>query len=156
MPAITEELTNTSASARLRALTRFGAEGVRTELAPQSDGKFVFHAAAKSAEFFDHLRAHYRETRRTNVEIECELRLVLADNSVFDIGSATVKNVSPSGALLSGLKLSKGALPVQFFKIMLVLKGSDYDGIGIEATPVRFVAEMAGVGVKFDEIFVTV
>jgi hypothetical protein len=118
--------------------------------------KQVFKAAADSAEFFDHLRAHYRDTRRTSVEIDCDVRLVMADGATFDSGTAVVKNVSPSGALIAGFKLSKNSFPVQAFKVMLVLKGGEYQGIGIEATPVRFVSDVGGLGIKFDEIFVSV
>ncbi|HYF47829.1 MAG TPA: hypothetical protein VEJ63_00370 [Planctomycetota bacterium] len=115
----------------------------------------VFRAAEDSAEFFDHLRAHYRETRRTPVEIPCDVRLQLPDGSTFDSGSATVRNVSPSGALLGALNLPKKCLPTGMFKVVLVLRGGEYNGIGIEATPVRL-AEAGGLGVKFDEIFVSV
>ena len=116
----------------------------------------VFQAAEKSAEFFDHLRAHYRETRRTAVEIESDVQLTLPDGEVYDSGHAWVRNVSPSGALLTQLKLSKGVLPMQNFKLMLILKSDTYKGISIEATPVRLMPGVSGLGVKFDEIFVTV
>jgi hypothetical protein len=116
----------------------------------------VFKAAEDSAEFFDHLRAHYRETRRTPVEIACEVRLQLNDGTLFDSGKAMLKNVSPSGALVANLLLSKGCLPMSTFKVVLILKDGEYNGIGIEATPVRLATEASGLGVKFNEIFVTV
>jgi hypothetical protein len=138
-------------------LRKLGAEeGARTAAAPAGANKLVFHAAAKSVEFFDHLRAHYRETRRTSVEIPCELKFVMNDGTVFDTGTAVVRNVSPSGALLAGFKLVKGCFPASSFKVILTLKGGDYQGVGIEATPVRIVNEISGLGVKFDEIFVAV
>lgn len=117
--------------------------------------KKAFRAAEKSAEFFDHLRAHYRETRRTPVEIKTKLRLVLEDGSLFDEGEALVVNVSPSGALLSGVKFKGGKYPVEKFKLEMILEGGEYQGIGIEARPVRFVPEDSGLGVKFEEIFVS-
>lgn len=120
------------------------------------DSRKVFHAAEDAAEFFDHLRAHYRETRRTAVDIACEIRFVLSDGTVFDSGLAVVKNVSPSGALIGAMKLEKGTIPISAFKVVLVLKEGEYNGIGIEATPVRLVTEVGGMGVKFDEIFVSV
>jgi hypothetical protein len=116
----------------------------------------VFRAAEDSAEFFDHLRAHYRETRRTPVEIPCEVKLTLPDGSTFDSGTATVRNVSPSGAMIAALKLPKASFPAGAFKVILVLRGGEYNGIGIEATPVRLATEIGGLGVKFDEIFVSV
>ena len=122
----------------------------------RSSERLIFKAAAKSPEFFDHLCAHYRETRRITVEIACDIRLVLSDGTLFDTGSAVVRNVSPSGALVSAIRLEKGCYPARPFKVVLILKNNEYKGINIEATPVRFTAEAAGLGVRFDEIFVNV
>ena len=118
--------------------------------------KRVFNAAVNSAEFFDHLRAHFRETRRTRVDIDCDLQLVLADGSVFDSGTANIRDFSPSGALIGGMKLPKGCYPAATFKVLITLKGGDYAGICIEATPVRLAMDMPGLGVRFDEIVVRV
>ncbi|MFH0939042.1 MAG: hypothetical protein V1899_07160 [Planctomycetota bacterium] len=118
--------------------------------------KRIFKAAEDSAEFFDHLRAHYRETRRTDMDVICDVRFVLADGTIFDRGSGVLRNISPSGALIDSLKLEKGTMPVQAFKVMIALKSGEYADIGIEATPVRLAPEVAGLGVKFEEIFVTV
>lgn len=117
--------------------------------------KNVFQAAGRAAEFFDHLRTHYRETRRTPVEIKAKIKILLSNGSVFDSGSATVKNISPSGALLSNVKLPKGSYPIGPFKLEVLMDGGDYDGIGLEAVPVRFEHQVHGLGVKFSEIFVT-
>ena len=114
----------------------------------------IFHAAERSAEFFDHLKAHYRESRRTSVEIKAEIKLVLPDGNVFDAGKAVIRNISPSGALLGDVKLPKNCYPVSPFKVEIVMKGGDHDGIGIEALPVRFEHAIGGMGVKFNEIFV--
>lgn len=118
--------------------------------------RFIFRAAEKSAEFADHLRAHYRETRRTSVEIPCDLKLIMADGTIFDTGSGMIRNVSPSGALLSSIKLAKNCYPAGIFKLVISLKSTEYNGICIEASPVRIVSDCSGLGVKFDEIFVTV
>lgn len=127
-----------------------------TRPADREGSKIVFRAAEKSVEFFDHLRAHYRETRRTAVEIPCEIRIVLNDGSTFDTGTGTVENVSPSGALITRIKISTGCWPAAQFKLMLVLKNEDYKGIVVESVPVRFAHEPAGVGVRFEEITVQV
>jgi hypothetical protein len=151
-PIAADSTVNTSIEAGLRTL---GAENTssRTE---KASNKLVFRAAEKSIEFMDHLRAHYRETRRTAVEIPCDLQVLLPNGTLFDSGSATVRDVSPSGALIASIKLSKECFPASGFKLKLTLKGDDYKGIGIEATPVRLVTEVGGLGVRFDEIFVTV
>src|SRR5689334_2998935 len=86
----------------------------------------VFGAAAKSAEFSDRLRAHYREARRIPVEIPCTLEIVMADGDVFDSGKAMLRNISPSGAMLSSFELSTGCFPAALFKIRMVLKGDPY------------------------------
>jgi hypothetical protein len=131
-------------------LKRLGAAGP----APREGGRLVFRAAEKSVEFFDHLRAHYRETRRTAAEIPCDIRIVLADGTTYDTGTGIVRDVSPSGALIAGLKLAGGSFPAAAFKVALVLKSPEYNGIAIEASPVRFSHDPAGIGVKFDEISV--
>jgi hypothetical protein len=118
--------------------------------------KRVFNAAVNSAEFFDHLRAHFRETRRTRVDIDCDIQLVLVDGSLFDAGTANIRDFSPSGALIGNMKLPKGCYPAAPFKVLITLKGGDYNGICIEATPVRLAMDMPGLGVRFDEIVVRV
>ena len=116
----------------------------------------VFSAAAKSVEFSDRLRNHQRETRRLACEIPCSVEIVLMDGTVFDSGSATLMNISPSGALIAGFDMQAGTLPGEQFKVRLVLEGDPYSGIGIEATPGRLAIGTFALGVKFDEIFVAV
>lgn len=117
----------------------------------------IFNAAAKSPEYADRMRAHYRETRRTSVAIPCSLEIVLADGEIYDFGSAQLSNISPSGAFVTHVKLPGGSLPAESFKLRLVLNGDPYTGIGIEASPVRItVQDGFGLGIRFDEIFVAV
>jgi len=115
----------------------------------------VFRAAERTPEFFDHLRAHYREARRTEVEIIADVRFLLADGTVFDTGVAMIRNVSPSGALLSRLKLCKNAYPMQRFSVEVIMRGGAYEGIVIHAKPVRIEFETGGLGVQFEDIIVT-
>src|SRR5471032_2800471 len=77
----------------------------------------VFHAAERSEEFYDHLRAHYRKSRRAPVEIAATIKLLLMDGTTYDLGTATVLNVSPSGAMLGGVTLPKDSYPVSPFKL---------------------------------------
>jgi hypothetical protein len=128
----------------------------RIAQAKVANNRRVFNAAGNSAEFFDHLRAHYRETRRTVVDIDCNLQVVLSDGTLFDAGSAVVRDMSPSGALLVNLRLPKGSLPIKPFKLVIGLRGVEYNGIAIEATPVRIAADCGGLGVRFDDIVVSV
>jgi hypothetical protein len=123
---------------------------------PHSDTPLpsVFQAAERAAEFFDHLRAHYRETRRASVEIGADVRLIMDDGQIYDQGTAVIRNISPSGALLSDVHLPKDSYPVTAFKLEIRMKGGEYEGIGIQARPVRFEHKKNGLGVKFEEIFV--
>ena len=132
---------------------RFG--GIRRGRAT-TETPMVFSAAAKSEEFSDRMRGHYRETRRMPADIACSVELVLQDGTLYDTGNAVIRNISPSGALVGSFELDRGNFPAALFKIRMVLKGDPYAGIGIEATPVRFAAGSHGIGVKFDEIFVAV
>ena len=139
MESTTVEISNSSTTPDvLRHLATTAAnQAAATSVTTTEDTQRIFRAAQGSAEFFDHLQAHYRESRRTMVEIACEIKLTLADGTLFDSGTGVLLNVSPSGALLGRLKLEKGCLPVQAFKITLTLKRDDYNGVRIEAKPVR-------------------
>lgn len=128
---------------------------------PSSDPptrRLTFRAAGRAEDFFDRLQAHYRECRRREADVEADVRIVLvggdSDGAEFDRGTARVKNVSPTGALLVDVKLSKGAYPAGNFCLELTMRSPRYQSIGFRATPVRFVTEQQGIGVKFDEIFV--
>ena len=133
-------------------------QAIRDESASERRGgesrRMVFRAARGTAEFLDCVRAHYRETRRKEVDIPAEIKIVLDDGTVFDSGTARVRNVSPSGALLAEVKLSGNCYPARSFKVALLMKGGEFEGIGFEAIPVRFVPEQNGLGVKFDDVFV--
>jgi hypothetical protein len=116
--------------------------------------RLVFRAAGRTEEFFDKLQAHYRECRRKDVDAQADIRIVLEDGTVFDTGTALVKNVSATGALLVDIDLEKQAYPSSAFTLEMLLTGGGYKGILFKATPVRFVPEQGGIGVRFDEIFV--
>jgi len=115
-----------------------------------------FQVAEKSAEFFDRLRAHYRECRRKEVDIEASVEVYLSDGTFFDKGVAHVANVSASGALLTEVALKGESFPTGPFHLHVTLEGGDYRGVSIKCKPVRFVPERTGVGVRLDDIFVSV
>ena len=128
----------------------------RSRAARGESRRLVFKAATRSEEFFDHLRAHYREAKRRDVDIKAEIRLVGDKDKELDHGTARVANVSPSGALLEDIRLSKEGFPTKPFRLAITMKGGEYDGIGLTCRPVRLVPEKIGMGVAFEEIFVSV
>ncbi len=134
-------------------------QAIRDESASERRGgesrRMVFKAAGGTAEFLDCVRAHYRETKRRDVDIPAEIKIVLEDGTIFDTGTARVRNVSPSGALLTDIRLSKDCYPSRPFRVAMRMKGGEFEGIGFEAIPVRFVPDQSGLGVKFDDVFVS-
>lgn len=119
-----------------------------------SKPKSVFQAAARSKEFFDHLQAHYRECKRRKMDIDADVKIIKDDGTIFSHGSAKVRDVSPSGALLADMELDKDAFPLGSFAVEMRMRSSGYEGIGFRCKPVRFVTEERGIGVRFEEVFV--
>jgi len=117
--------------------------------------RMIFHAAEESVQFADSLRAHYRASKRSDVAIQADLRLLEENGTEIDAGTATIANVSPSGALLTDIRLKKGVYPTGPFKLDIRMKSEKYDGIGVVCLPVRLVPDQQGMGVKFEEIFVS-
>jgi hypothetical protein len=118
--------------------------------------RMSFQVSEKSGEFFDRLRAHYRECRRKDVDIEARVEVYLADGTFFDKGTARVANVSASGALLTDVVLKGESFPTGPFHLHVTLRGGEYEGVSIKCKPVRFVPDRTGVGVRLDDIFVSV
>ena len=105
--------------------------------------------------FFDQLQSHYRECKRKDVEVHAEIEIIDEDGKLLDRGTAVIKNVSPTGALLGQVKLGQKSFPVGGFQVNVRMKSGPYAGIGFRSSPVRFVPEEDGIGVKFDEIYVS-
>ena len=105
-------------------------------------------------DILDKLQAHYRECKRKSVEIEAEVEFIDEDGQALDAGTAVIHNVSPTGALLCNVQVSRRSLPIGQFRVNVRMHSGAYRGIGFRCTPVRLVPEERGIGVKFDEIFV--
>jgi transcriptional regulator with XRE-family HTH domain len=83
---------------------------------------------------FNHRRAHPRKATTLPLEIS----IYLEDGSLFDRGSGVMKNVSLSGALLSGLVLPLRSLPVRPHTIGLRMIDGPLKGVEIKGKPIRF------------------
>ena len=121
---------------------------------PKPDGRSIFGAAARSKDFFDHLEAHYRECKRRKVDIDASISIITENGEVFDTGSAKVSDVSPTGAMLAHMKLNKETYPAKPFTIEMKMRSGGYEGITFRCKPVRFVPDVNGIGVKFEEVYV--
>ncbi len=149
--------TRTSGKTSKRKSTRTSGKTSKRKPRMQSEARRMsFQVAEKSSEFFDRLRAHYRECRRKDVDIKAGVELYLADGTFFDKGTARVANVSASGALLTDVVIKGESFPTGPFHLHVTLRGGDYEGVSIKCKPVRFVPERSGVGVRLDDIFVSV
>ena len=120
-------------------------EGAPPDMLPESDG---------AAGFFDQLQAHYRECRRKSVDINARIEFVGEDGRTIDTGTSIIRNVSPKGALLADVDVGKDSYPVDRFLINVRMTSGPYAGIGFRCSPVRFMPDDHGIGVKFEEIFV--
>jgi hypothetical protein len=135
------------------------APGAQTPDAGVASARFgvlppVFRAADRTPEYYDHLRAHYRETRRVPMRVAARVRFVTEDGRLFDQGQGVIRNVSPSGALITDLHLPKDSFPSVPFRVDIQMEGEPYEGIGMQARPVRFDQAQRGIGVQFREVFV--
>ena len=83
----------------------------------------VFRAAEILGYDFTTIRRPFkREYGRTELNSPAELTITLEDGTVFDSGTAVVKNLSVGGALLKEIRLAKQVLPLRNFSILIKLK----------------------------------
>ncbi len=98
-----------------------------------------------------------RQSPRVTVNAEVAIAIVLKDGETYDMGSASIKDMSVDGALLTDLKLANEALPLQRFFIKLLIKDVEglEDLVG-ECDIVRFATSGADkdmqIGVTFVDI----
>ena len=109
----------------------------------------VFDLALKLGYDFKHLKSAQREHPRNSVDIPVKVVVVIypspfsssrplvggegrerVDEVVWDRGQARVCDIRQSGALLADLQLSKNTLPLQPFRLKLILEPA-FGGAGI-------------------------
>lgn len=117
----------------------------------------VFKAAEELGYNFMQIRRPFRrEQTRVEVGSEVHISIIFKDGKVFDTGTAMLKNVSTSGALLTSIVTSKNVLPLRSFSIILRVKDCKelQDLVG-ECTMVRLSeededeSETPEIGVRF-------
>jgi hypothetical protein len=128
------------------------AEGRRTI---ESEARRISMHASADKGILDRLRAHYRECRRKDIDVAADVEVYLVDGTFFDKGSAKVTNVSASGALLTDVRLKGESFPTGQFCMRVTMRGGEYGGVTIKCKPVRLVPDRLGIGVRLDDIFVS-
>jgi transcriptional regulator with XRE-family HTH domain len=123
--------------------------------ASESTRDIVFKTAEKLGYDFSTIRRPFkREYGRTEVNTEVIIEILSdADQSVFDRGQATARNVGIGGALLTNMRLPKNCLPLSKFTIKCRFTGIPLlaDLVG-ECQVVRITDSMEGdpeLGVRF-------
>lgn len=80
----------------------------------------VFRAAEILGYDFTTIRRPFkREYGRIELNMPAEMTITLEDGTIFDAGTAVVKNLSVGGALLKEIKLPKQVLPLQNFTMLI-------------------------------------
>jgi hypothetical protein len=108
------------------------------------------------ASLVDREQPHYREFRRREVDIPAEVHVFLPDGTWFDRGTARIANISASGALLVNLDLAGRRIPIESCILQLIMRGGPFDGVAVRCRPVRPVPERGGLGVRLDDILVSI
>src|SRR5438874_2731658 len=100
----------------------------------------VFRVARDLGYNLDRLKhQHRRQHPRRSADFPLELSIYLADGTLFDRGQAVMRDVSLSGALLSGIILTpdKG-IPLRPHSIGIRLLDGPLKDLEIRSRPVRF------------------
>ena len=86
--------------------------------ASETTRDLVFKTAEKMGYDFTTIRRPFkREYGRTEVNVQCQIEMVLENNEVFDKGSGTARNIGVGGALICHLRMPREALPLRPFTI---------------------------------------
>lgn len=116
----------------------------------------VKNAASLYPELTDRSTPHFRRPKRREVSMRSDIRVVLNTGRSHDTGTAVIRNLSSTGALLGSVSLNRESYPVKPFTIHVKMKAKKYSGIGLICRPVRFAHEEEGIGVMFEEAFVSI
>jgi transcriptional regulator with XRE-family HTH domain len=105
--------------------------------------KRVFKAARELGYDLDRLKYQHRRLEpRKKVHLPLELSIYFADGTLFDRGRAVMRDVSLSGALLSGVVLTeKRGIPLEPHTIAIRLLEGPLKDLEIRGKPVRFLDE---------------
>lgn len=109
--------------------------------------KKVFQVARQLGYDIGRLKHNHERTHpRKPSDLPLELSIYLADGRLFDRGRAVLRDVSLSGALLSGILLTeKKGLPLQPHTIGIKLLDGPLKDLEIRSEPVRFLHRQDGV-----------
>jgi transcriptional regulator with XRE-family HTH domain len=118
--------------------------------------KKVFKVARDLGFDFSKLKfQHRRQHPRKSADLPLELSIYLADGTLFDRGRAAIRDVSLTGALLSGIILTeRKGLPLEPHTIGIRLLDGPLKDLEIRSKAVRFLERIGGIhlGIAFERI----
>jgi hypothetical protein len=113
--------------------------------------KRVFKVARELRYDFDRLKHnHRRERPRKDVIVPVEMTVYLATGRLYTRGKAVLRNVSLSGAVLSGFVLQNRSVPLEPHTIGVKLLDGPLKGLEILGSPVRLTRNPAGFGLAIE------
>jgi transcriptional regulator with XRE-family HTH domain len=93
---------------------------------------------------------HIRKNPRKEVSVPLEVSIYLDGGRLFDRGTAQMRNVSLSGAVLSGIILPQQSMPLQPHTIGIRLLEGPLKGTEIMGRPVRFTRVTEGLALAIE------
>lgn len=98
-------------------------------------------------------RVRRREFDRKPLNLKAEIEIYLKNGDLFSSGHATIKDISPNGAFLKGLHLSKNVLPIKPFVINLRILEGNLKDLKAKGEIVRFEnSRYIKIGIHFLEV----
>jgi hypothetical protein len=99
-------------------------------------------------------RRYFRRWGRNEVNLPAKVEILTPAGKKFTTGTATIRDVSLRGALLTSIKLKKPCFPASMFKLRLTFSSTKYKGIGALARPIRFGrGEVFELAVEFEDFW---
>ena len=116
--------------------------------------KKVFKIARDLGFDFGRLKyVHRRRFQRTPVEIGADFCIYHKDGSLYDQGSATIRDISLGGACVSDVTLSRGSFPLEPFSVTLRPKNKPVDDVELPGRIVRLHLDEKGrFGISFTKL----
>jgi transcriptional regulator with XRE-family HTH domain len=93
---------------------------------------------------------HHREHARKDVSLPLEVSIYLEDGSLFDRGRGTLRNVSLSGAVLSGIVLPQQSVPLRSHRIGIRITDGPLADTEFLGRPIRFIQVDGGIGLAIE------
>lgn len=116
--------------------------------------KKVFQIAKEMGYDFDRIKfRHRRRYPRRDVSVDAQIAIHRADGSLYDQGTATIRDISAGGACLSDITLPQGNIPLEAFTIRVRPAAKTLEEMELPGRVVRLMTdEGVGFGVSFDSI----